>query len=841
MTEPAFERIIQDLDLNPSQYEALERDVQLVLQEMQGDETLERFRQEYEKLFRALKRSQEIEKRLIKRCRELNKDIQTNAKNVQDVLKMAQEDSETIKTLKSDVEKAWQMVDAAKEKEERSKQTIHNLKQEVGQLGKIVEQGAGITVNQENTINQLIQSREELQKEREVQIATLGQIKHENQDLLLRVANIEKEIENLDIEKKNLKDSILQHKNDAEREERRKKRLEAELDQAKKKRLEAEQELVDRDRREEDAGLELEHKRKELEEMHEYIQELEMSIKETWESMQQVDTEINNLTEVNKNLEKERRVQTQQYEEYEHKILEVRQSVQQIIREVIKQKKSNKQMQELIEDANMQKELSKQNIHNLGKSIESAKRQAEEDRKQLTALEEERKKLEENVKDVEEVTKNKQENYNNKIRREDELNREIQKKKEDATKLAQDIWQLEKVKEKFGIEASQANAKYFQCLEEVKLKNNLIAELQKKNLEAEARLKQQQNLCEAVRSDRNLYSKNLIESQDKIAELRRNFKIFHHQIEQHKEEIEGKTVELKDCQVKVGKLARDNEGLKHSKEKVQKTISELESKKKNLLTEAEKLKEIILNADAEREEQKKLYEKVINMRDLLGTQLIRKNDELALLYEKIKIQQNALANGEVMYQERIGDIRLLKFKIADLNRELAIINKQAELIEELKQDVFTYKQELADERTKVKALSEELENSLSVTRYKTLPGRDPPKDELLNKVQGMQHHLIRKTEQVVELDVQLQEKNKLVYEITDVLDKQPKIEVARQLSYYQQKLKETTRQMKAIASELNMHHSQINECKYQIEKETRELQEYKRKYYERRRAERENA
>lgn len=42
---------------------------------MQGDETLDRFRQEYEKLHRALKRSHEIEKRLIKRCRDLNSDI----------------------------------------------------------------------------------------------------------------------------------------------------------------------------------------------------------------------------------------------------------------------------------------------------------------------------------------------------------------------------------------------------------------------------------------------------------------------------------------------------------------------------------------------------------------------------------------------------------------------------------------------------------------------------------------------------------------------------------------------------------------------------------------------
>ena len=37
--------------------------------------------------------------------------------------------------------------------------------------------------------------------------------------------------------------------------------------------------------------------------------------------------------------------------------------------------------------------------------------------------------------------------------------------------------------------------------------------------------------------------------------------------------------------------------------------------------------------------------KVIGERDILGTQLIRRNDELALLYEKIKIQQSTLTKG----------------------------------------------------------------------------------------------------------------------------------------------------------------------------------------------------
>ena len=60
----------------------------------------------------------------------------------------------------------------------------------------------------------------------------------------------------------------------------------------------------------------------------------------------------------------------------------------------------------------------------------------------------------------------------------------------------------------------------------------------------EGRLKQQQNLYEAVRSDRNLYAKNLIESQDEIAEMKRKFKIMNHQIEQLKEEIHAKDQNL---------------------------------------------------------------------------------------------------------------------------------------------------------------------------------------------------------------------------------------------------------------------------------------------------------
>lgn len=50
-------------------------------------------------------------------------------------------------------------------------------------------------------------------------------------------------------------------------------------------------------------------------------------------------------------------------------------------------------------------------------------------------------------------------------------------------------------------------------MEDIKVREIQIFDYRKKIAESETKLKQQQNLYEAVRSDRNLYSKNLVEAQ----------------------------------------------------------------------------------------------------------------------------------------------------------------------------------------------------------------------------------------------------------------------------------------------------------------------------------------
>lgn len=136
--------------------------------------------------------------------------------------------------------------------------------------------------------------------------------------------------------------------------------------------------------------------------------------------------------------------------------------------------------------------------------------------------------------------------------------------------------------------------------------------------EWEQKLKTQQQLYEAVRTDRNHYSKGLLESQDEIAELRKKFKIMGHQIEQLKEEIASKDQAIvkehfeyqrseKLMEVTKTKLERTNDALTNNHDLVKQQENELAN-----------LTSTLRRMDEEALAQRKEYDQVINERDILG-------------------------------------------------------------------------------------------------------------------------------------------------------------------------------------------------------------------------------
>merc|ERR1711934_906710 len=123
--------------------------------------------------------------------------------------------------------------------------------------------------------------------------------------------------------------------------------------------------------------------------------------------------------------------------------------------------------------------------------------------------------------------------------------------------------------------------------------------------------------------------------------------------------------------------------------------------------------------------QRKEYDSVINERDILGAQLIRRNDEIGLLQEKLKIQHSTLTRGEEQYSARVHDVQVLRLKIRDMQREVAVASGGAQLSDDLRRDLLQCRRDL-------------------------LEGSDPAQLEMIQKVQTLQKRLIQKTEEVVE-------------------------------------------------------------------------------------------
>merc|ERR1719410_92823 len=100
-------------------------------------------------------------------------------------------------------------------------------------------------------------------------------------------------------------------------------------------------------------------------------------------------------------------------------------------------------------------------------------------------------------------------------------------------------------------------------------------------------------------------------------------------------------------------------------------------------------------------------------------------------------------------------MKSMKENIGSLKYELAVDTQQAENIQDHKKEVYHLQRELLQERTKVKALSEELENPMNVHRWRKLDGSDPDMYEQIEKVRALQRRLIFKTEQVVAKDLEI--------------------------------------------------------------------------------------
>jgi chromosome segregation ATPase len=777
---------------------------------------VEKLSQEYTRLKDLFSDSRKQTNELVMRSTKMSAELADSAQKMHALIETSQKDRAAVIHLKKELKKAWKSVEENAEKDTKAKEVISSLKNEVSALkmttdinvpiDSTISSGSlsknkliAIQMEQEELIKKLNRGKMEIERELLDNQNEVKRLKIDLEEEANKGIQFAKEREYLQEEVNTLKEYLAAKKSEHEREVRAKEKFEQQIrhmadtiekkDQEVRNRQEEGKALKDSLNKTEGLLQGEQARCEKIESERDTIYSQHIRLQQDFDLK---DSE--NVTLTNQTLE-----QAQKLGIWHEEITKLRENY----KDVLKSKQSLMKKYKLLEEAKIGSEMERDGLRStnshLQRELETTQREFDQASKNFEMVSRERDISQKNF--VKSTTASLKQYSVLKLSEQDKRNleQEISGYKDEAQKMRKIIYALEKERDSKSTDLDKIMQALEEKGEEIKMKDVVIFDSKKKITDVERKLKEQQALYESVRTDRNVYSKNLLESQDEIMEMKRKLKIMTHQVEQLKEEISSRESVLVKEHFEHAKLDKEKEALLLQIAKLQQQHEESYDMIQNQKCEEEKLRHTIAEADHERIRQKKEYESVVQERDILGTQLIRRNDELSLLYEKIKIQMSTLNKGEIQYRERLEDIRVLRLEIKKLRREKAMLQTESQNVDSLRNEIFKLQRDILRERTRVKVLEEELESPMNIHRWRKLAGSDPSSFELISKIQTLQKRLITKTEEVVEKELVIQQKDKLYNDVKKVLQRQPGPEVMEELQSVRSAIKSKVRESKVFS------------------------------------------
>ncbi|XP_060698535.1 coiled-coil domain-containing protein 146 [Hemiscyllium ocellatum] len=361
-------------------------------------------------------------------------------------------------------------------------------------------------------------------------------------------------------------------------------------------------------------------------------------------------------------------------------------------------------------------------------------------------------------------------------------------------------------------------------IEELKEEKLTLQNSEKKHRHMLVSLKNFVKVYQTIKNERNKYV-NLIQSAAQIsAEMREKIKIL-----QNEMEILRTTTLLKDSQLQKYKLKHSNshvirDSLRRAICKIDQVLRELGEKREGQKIKIVKLSSLINQAEEEMIQLRKKYENVVQVRNERGIHLIEREEEVCIFYEKLSIQDSLISNGDVELHSMEDEIRFLNILLKEENRQIEKVRKDVPSKHEMESNLITLQKELAQYQDKVQSLEKTLVDPSCENRSRLLGGDDPSFEELSKRIEEMDLKLVRKEEQLLEKDLITDQVTRLSERINAkaINGKQDTLTLAKKVNEMQGKVKDVTRKMMAVVSELSMQQANA----MQLQQDVRDKQQF---------------
>lgn len=401
----------------------------------------------------------------------------------------------------------------------------------------------------------------------------------------------------------------------------------------------------------------------------------------------------------------------------------------------------------------------------------------------------------------------------------------LEKKLEELFKeehsLKRVIDDLEGQREKMARAASQATGSAREMRETLKVHELVLLDLDKQLAETVTSLGHCSKLYEVVKNQRNKFANLTQGSAQALAEMREKIKVLTNEVDILRSESISRDGVLSE-EVRIhnqGKNARDASRVEQSR--LHNKLRVLKEKEHKQLLEIGRLNSIINKTEKEMLRLRQMYSRAVDNRNMCGIQLIDRNDELCIIYEKKNIHESVQNRGEVALQEMEDEMRFLQLETAEIERKIELKKRQLPShvsYETARTTLRTLQKQLASEKKLTKKLTKNVESPAEAEddkeeyektgdRSRQLGGLDPEPQQLKAKIEVLEERLNDTKEQLLEKELILDE----VTTLSDKLRVQASesrgstLEVAKRINDLQSKIRTITRQMMAVVSELSMY------------------------------------
>ncbi|XP_075252758.1 coiled-coil domain-containing protein 146-like [Convolutriloba macropyga] len=353
----------------------------------------------------------------------------------------------------------------------------------------------------------------------------------------------------------------------------------------------------------------------------------------------------------------------------------------------------------------------------------------------------------------------------------------------------------------------KAEQRYTRAKEELKIKKMMEEDHKKKKREMEIKLSDYAKVYDLVKNERQKCITTIQASTQKAAEMREKIKILENEIE-----ILRSTVQTKEKQLAKSRLQRINaivqrDTLRNEVTKLKRQNSHDKEVEKQQKRDIAKMNVMIELADKNAVFLRQRIKNSIQSRNDRGVQLIERNEEVCIFYEKVNIQNSILRNGQVELQSKEDEIKFLTVQVQELKRQVEIARKKIPNKRQMENELVVLQIQLSQCEDRLRDLEDTLGDPTKPGRVRYLEGDDGSPIELSRRIETLEERLADKEEKLLELELLLEQVSRLTERVRNKasLGKDDSLVLAKKVNEYQSKIKELTRKMMATVSELSMN------------------------------------